>query len=103
MTTRKKLRVHLRLASGVIVEAMGREAETLLHLIITGRCGITPLDAHRAGPAFRLAAYVHDLKKLGVPIVMKREPHSGGWHGRYMLAGDVAITWRSDESERSAA
>lgn len=98
-----RLKVHFRLPYGAVREAVGREGATLLRLIEAGRHGITPLDAHRAGPAFRLAAYVHDLKALGVPIEMERETHPGGWHGRYRLAGDVAITWRSDESESEAA
>lgn len=99
----RKLIVHARLAGDNVVQVIGREAETLLRLMEAGRHGVTPLDAHRAGPAFRLAAYCHGLRKLGIPIEMDREPHPGGWHGRYHLAGDVAITWRSDESESEAA
>jgi hypothetical protein len=98
-----KLKLHIRLGNGSSVQATGREAETLLALMHAGQRGVTPLDAHRAGPAFRLAAYVHDLKRLGIPIEMDREPHPGGWHGRYRLVGDVAILRRSDVAESEAA
>lgn len=81
----------------------GREAETLLRLIEVGKVGITPLDAHRAGPAFRLAAYCHDLKKMGAPIECELEPHAGGRHGRYRLTGEVVIVERNDIDQREAA
>jgi hypothetical protein len=98
-----RLKVHFRLPCGAVREAVGREGTTLLRLIEAGQHGITPIDAHRAGPAFRLAAYCHGLRKLGVPILMEREPHLGGWNGRYRLAGDVEIVWRADEPESEAA
>src|SRR5688572_19146837 len=101
MTGVKKLKAHVQLPGGTIVQAVEREAETLLR-ISAGRRGITPLDAHRAGTAFRLAAYVHDLKALGILVEMEREPHPGGWHGRYRLAGDVAPIWSSDDLDRAA-
>jgi Winged helix domain len=78
MTAAKRLKLSARLPNDSIIEAKGREAETLLALMHAGGRGVTPLDAHRSGPAYRLAAYVHDLKRLGIPIEMEREPHPGG-------------------------
>ncbi|MBY6203177.1 hypothetical protein KUV65_17545 [Maritalea mobilis] len=43
-------------------------------------------------PAPRLAAYVHDLRALGVEIETIHEPHEGdfpGYHGRYVLRSTV--------------
>jgi hypothetical protein len=92
----RKLALHLRLASGITRQVKGREAETLVALINAGSSGITSLEAFQAGWAARLAAYIHDLKKMGVPISMQREVHDGGQHGRYFLAGQVEIVWSND-------
>lgn len=85
------------------IRVTGREAETLLKLISAGNEGVTPLDAHRAGPAFRLAAYVHDLKALGFPIECVLEPHEGGRHGRYRLTAPVVVIERNDLTQQVAA
>lgn len=81
----------------------GREAETLLKLLEAGPRGITPMDAHRSGPPFRLAAYVFDLKRMGAPIECELEEHQGGRHGRYRLTGDVVIIDRNDIDKMEAA
>lgn len=96
-----KLTLHFRLPSGITRQATGREAETLLALLHAGPRGITSLECFRAGWAVRLAAYVCDLRKMGVPIEANREPHGGGSHARYHLAGHVEIVWRND-GERAA-
>lgn len=93
----KKFAVHMRLPAGITRQVKGREAETLVGLIDAGPRGITSLETFQAGWAARLAAYIHDLKKLGVPISMQREAHDGRQHGRYFLAGEVEIVWCSDE------
>lgn len=67
----------------------GQKLSTLLALIAAGPRGITALEV--SSWAYRLAAYCHELKRLGVPIVTAREPHEGGWHGRYRLEGKVKL------------
>ncbi len=98
----KRFKIKVRVDERTIT-ATGREAETLLKLISSGSVGITPLDAHRAGPAFRLAAYCHDLKKLGIPIDCELEPHAGGRHGRYRLTAPVVVIERNDIERKEAA
>lgn len=98
----KRLKIKARVAEHTF-SCNGREAETLLRLIAAGQVGITPLDAHRAGPAFRLAAYCFDLKKLGAPIECTLEPHAGGRHGRYRLTAPVVIVERNDLAQQAAA
>ena len=40
---------------------------------------------------YSLGAYIFDLKAMGVPIRATREPHDGGNHARYFLAGPVEL------------
>lgn len=68
----------------------GRDAETLLQLVEKGARGVTAFD-FPGGPAFRLAAYVHDLRKLGLTIDTEREEHETGWHGVFVLRTAVHI------------
>lgn len=98
-----KLKIQARMGAGPVTTIRGREAETLVALVDAGAKGITSLETFKAGWAVRLAAYVHDLKKLGVPIVASREPHDGGSHARYRLAGDIEIITRSDRLQVVAA
>lgn len=98
----KRLKIKARVGEHVF-SCNGREAETLLKLIEVGSHGITPFDAHRSGPPFRLAAYCFDLKRLGVPIECELEPHAGGRHGRYRLTGEVVIVERNDIDQQEAA
>jgi hypothetical protein len=68
----------------------GRLGQTLNRLYEAGAQGITPLET----PALRLAAHVHDLRKIGFLIETEREPHAGaysGFHARYRLCSDVSI------------
>jgi hypothetical protein len=67
----------------------GQELRTLLALVAAGDHGITALEVSTW--AYRLAAYCHELRRLGVPISTSREPHEGGWHGRYRLEGKVKL------------
>jgi hypothetical protein len=70
------------------IEATGREAWALDRLLTAGPKGCTPIDQ----PAPRWSAYVHKLRKRGVPIDTLHEPHGGefsGTHGRYVLRADV--------------
>ena len=68
----------------------GREAETLSALVRHGARGVSGWD-FPGGPPYRLAAYVHDLRRIGVPIAMAWERHSGGRHGRFFLTGEIQI------------
>lgn len=85
------------------ITANGREAQALLALVEYGPAGISSLEMGRAGWAIRLAAYIHDLKRMGVPIVTEREAHEGGSHGRYKLSGAVTILSRTDIDQQEAA
>ena len=71
-------------------EVTGKAAKTLLALLSTGQRGVTALELSNTW-ALRLAAYVHDLRKLGLDIQMQREEHEDGWHGRYILITPVEI------------
>lgn len=62
----------------------GRFAWTLDRLREAGPLGCAPID----NPAPRWSAYVHTLRRNGVPIETLHEPHDGpfrGIHGRYVL------------------
>jgi len=85
------------------INCNGREAQSLLALIAAGNAGITSLDMGRAGWAIRLAAYIGDLRKMGVAIRTDRERHVGGNHGRYTLTEPIKIVWRSDNGQQEAA
>lgn len=67
----------------------GQTAKALIALVNGGAKGVTSLEV--ATWAFRFAAYVHDLRKLGLSIETTREDHDGGWHGRYVLHSAVTI------------
>lgn len=71
-----------------MIEAKGRDAWALDRLREAGPKGCTPIDQ----PAPRWAAYVFNLRGLGVPIETLTEPHGGefsGKHGRYVLRATV--------------
>lgn len=56
----------------------------LAALIKAGSKGVTALEL--SSWAYRLGAYVHTLRHdYGLAIETLREPHDGGWHGRYVL------------------
>lgn len=70
------------------VVAKGRDAWALHQLISAGKAGCTTMQ----NPAPRWSAYVHNLRKAGVPIETVHEPHGGaypGTHGRYILRAKV--------------
>jgi hypothetical protein len=96
MTDRRGFpRVLARLADGTSIRASGREGETLLRLIELGSKGVRAYD-FRGGPPFRLAAYICDLRGMGLAIRTEREPHATGEHGVYFLetmARLVSVDW----------
>jgi hypothetical protein len=72
------------------IQAVGREGETLLMLVKAGEKGVRAYD-FAGGPPFRLGAYVHDLRRMGLSIRTDREPHAGGLHAVYVLETPVTI------------
>ena len=77
MVRRAYPKVLARLAEGQTIRVVGREAETLLMLVQKGSQGVRAYD-FAGGPPFRLGAYVHDLRRMGLAIRTDREPHAGG-------------------------
>lgn len=73
----------------------GREAQTLALLLTTGPRGFTSGEASRLGWARRTSAYVFKLRRLGLPIVTRREPTpDGAVVARYSLAAPVVVVGR---------
>ena len=79
------------------IEVSGsRYCQTLRALIEAGDKGITALEM--ASWAFRLAHYIHILKKEhSLPISTEHEAHPGGFHGRYRLLCRVELLGNSEE------
>ena len=73
-----------------VIRLTGRYAETLRKLAESRLSGVTVLE-FRGGPAYRLAAYIHYLRGLGLSIETKRERHDCGTHARYVLHTEVRI------------
>lgn len=68
----------------------GQTGRALLALIGAGEAGQTSNEVASWG--YRLAGYVHDLRRLyGLEIEMLKEAHPGGWHGRYVLRSPVHV------------
>ena len=75
------------------VVVSGRDRWALEALIKAGTKGCTPIDT----PGPRWSGYVHNLRKLGVPIETVTEPHEGpfaGRHARYVLCASVTHSKR---------
>ncbi|MGW9331581.1 winged helix domain-containing protein [Bosea sp. NPDC055594] len=90
MAKRAFPKVLARIAGETMICVNGREALTLLTLVERGSKGVSGID-FPGGPAYRLGAYVFDLRGFGVGIQTDREPHSVGTHGRYTLTTPVEI------------
>ena len=74
---------------------IGRDAWALRELIKAGEQGCTPID----NPGPRWSGYILKLRKAGVLIQTKTEPHGGefsGAHARYVLRSKVQILEASD-------
>lgn len=70
--------------------ATGQVAKALSALVAAGARGVTALEVNSW--AYRLGAYVHSLRHdCGLAIETVREPHDGGWHGRYVLRSPVTL------------
>lgn len=91
MAKRAYPKVLARIADDPIgIAVNGREALTLLTLVDRGSKGVSGLD-FPGGPAYRLGAYVFDLRGMGVGIRTESESHGIGSHGRYFLTNAVEI------------
>ncbi len=67
----------------------GQTAKALTALMGADKRGITALEVNSW--AYRLGAHVHELRhRHGLAIETLREPHEGGWHGRYVLRSPVS-------------
>jgi len=81
----------------------GQEARTLRALIEAGERGVTSLEISTW--ALRVSHYVFKLRRAGLLIETRREPHEGpvpGKHGRYFLRSHVAIVEPATHSEAAA-
>lgn len=68
----------------------GQVVKALAALLSAGAGGVTALEVNSW--AYWLGAYVHTLRHdYGLTIETVREPHEGGWHGRYVLHSPVSI------------
>lgn len=80
-------------------ELNGRLGWTMVQLAKAGQRGVTAQEV----PALRWSAYVHDLRRMGVPIETEMEAHEGqyaGRHARYRLCCDVSIRVLGQEGQR---
>jgi hypothetical protein len=78
----------------------GQMAKTLRALVAAGDRGATAQEV--SSWAFRLGGYVYFLRHVhGLVIELQREPHEGGWHGRYVLRSNVTITTVRLEGDRA--
>ncbi len=103
MTARRNFpKVRATIADGPTINVTGREALTLLALVANGSKGGSGID-FPGGPAYRLGAYVFDLRAMGVGIRTDREAHSVGSHGRYVLTTPVTIEEVDHGEGRAAA
>lgn len=84
-TMRKPKSLTFRIGSdGPLQKVTGRDAWALAALMDAGGFGVTPIDT----PAPRWSGYVHNLRRVGVPIETIHEKHGGpyaGTHARYVL------------------
>jgi len=80
------------LPDGIPVVVAGREAQILRLLARVGPAGFTAEEAAALGWARRPSAYIHSLRRRGIPIQTSRERTSdGATVARYAFAGPVAV------------
>jgi hypothetical protein len=80
----KQIALTVETPSGRIAISARQPRRALAALIKAGSKGVTALEL--SSWAYRLGAYVHTLRHdYGLTIETLREPHDGGWHGRYVL------------------
>lgn len=82
--------------TGRITIGSRQDSRTLLALVKADTKGVTALEM--SSWAYRLGAYVHRLRQdYGLAIETLREPHDGGWHGRYVLHTPCRIVGVGDD------
>lgn len=82
--------------TGRITVGSRQDSRTLHALVKAQTEGITALEV--SSWAYRLGAYVHRLRHdYGLAIETLREPHDGGWHGRYVLHTPCRIVENGDD------
>lgn len=82
--------------TGRITIGSRQDRRTLLALVKADTKGVTALEM--SSWAYRLGAYVHRLRHdYGLAIETLREPHDGGWHGRYVLHTPCRIVGIGDD------
>lgn len=87
-----KIAVRVLPSESVIHIPGGRLAQTMRLLLQCGEDGFTSGDASPLGWARRTSGYIHDLRKLGIPIETRWEALSDGVRiGRYLLAAQVEV------------
>lgn len=80
----KKNALMVETPAGRIARNARQPQRALAALINAGSKGVTALEL--SSWVYRLGAYVHTLRHdYGLTIETLREPHDGGWHGRYVL------------------
>ncbi|MDQ2065079.1 hypothetical protein Q9295_01735 [Xinfangfangia sp. CPCC 101601] len=80
--------IHPEGAEPFTAQLKGRELWALEQLIHAGSTGCTPITE----PAPRWSAYIHLLRKRGIPIETRHEAHGGpypGNHARYVLKANA--------------
>jgi hypothetical protein len=89
---RRKLCVTVKVeCSPDSITVCGREAQTLLLLIVRAEKGLTSGEASPLGWARRTSAYVRKLRLAGIPIQTTRERIGDASVGRYRLTVQVKV------------
>ena len=92
---RKPKALSFHTPTGRITIGSTQDGRTLLALVNADSKGVTALEM--SSWAYRLGAYVHRLRHdYGLAIETLREPHEGGWHGRYVLHTPCRIVGDGD-------
>lgn len=104
MAKRAFPKIAARVAGTTTIHCTGCEALTLLTLVERGSKGVSGVD-FPGGPAYRLGAYIFDLRGMGVGIETRLEDHGIGRHARYVLVSGVEIVTvdHGGETGRAAA
>jgi hypothetical protein len=85
-----KVRLDDTEGGGTIREFVGRDAWALAELVSAGTNGLTTLE--RAAP--RWSHYIYKLRRGGIAIETRHEPHAGnypGHHARYFLRSQLEV------------
>jgi hypothetical protein len=81
-------KVTIRLPDGSQHSFVGREAQTLRHLVNAGSTGLTTIDH----PAPRWSHYIYKLRKAGLVISTDYEGRKGDFPGRHGRRLETPVT-----------